>query len=77
MGPSGNIYTGSLRSYAVLDPSGKAVAEGKISKLPGWPEYFRAFAPMGPDKVVAATDAFRVIVIDAKSHEIVKETPVY
>ena len=73
----GTIYTGSLRSFAVMAPDGKALAKQRIGSIPGWPEYFRGFAPLGADKVVGITDAWRIIVIDAKSHAVLKKVNVY
>ncbi len=74
---AGNLYIGSLRSYLVLTPNGKPLAKKQASKLPGFPEYFRGFAPLGSDLVVGVTDAFRLILIDARQHTVVKEIACY
>ena len=76
-GPKGHIYTGSLATYRVVNPNGQEVANGKISKLAGWPEYFKAFTPVGTQHVVGVTDAFRLIVIDAEKHTVEKEIAGY
>jgi WD40 repeat protein len=76
-GPKGNLYTGGLASYLVLGPKAEKIGEGKIKKIPGFPEYFRRFTPLGADRVLGVTDAYRVIVIDASSHKVVKEVAVY
>lgn len=74
---SGEVYMGALRSYLVLSPEGKEVVKKEAGKLPGFPEYFRCFAPLGEGLVVGVTDANRLIVIDAKTHEVVKEVNCY
>jgi hypothetical protein len=73
----GNLYIGALRSYLVLSPEGKQLAKNRASRLPGFPEYFRDFAPLGADRVVGVTDGFRVIVIDAAKHTVLKEVKCY
>lgn len=77
MGPAGNIWTGSLRSYLVLSPDSKKLGQGKIDQLPGFPEYFRDFTPLGDDKVVAVTDAWRIVIFDAQKYEVLKTIPCY
>jgi hypothetical protein len=70
---AGEIYTGSLASYLVLSPKGEKLADGSISRLPGFPEYFRGFTPLGSDQVAGITDAWRIILIDAAGRSVVKE----
>jgi hypothetical protein len=74
---TGNLYVGALRSYLVLSPEGKRLAKNRVSALPGFPEYFRDFAPLGSDRVVGVTDGFRLILIDAAKHTVLKEINCY
>ena len=74
---AGDLYVGSLRTYLVLSPEGKEAARKEASRLPGWPEYFRGFVPLGEALVVGVTDASRLIIIDAKTHNILKEVNCY
>ncbi len=73
----GNLYVGALRSYLVLGPDGEQLAKNRVSKLPGFPEYFRDFAPLGTDRVVGVTDGVRLIAIDAAKHAVLKEVKCY
>lgn len=73
----GNLYIGSMRSYLVLSPDGKQVARHESSKLPGFPEYFRHFEPLGDGLMVGVTDASRLILIDAKTHAVTREVNCY
>jgi hypothetical protein len=72
--PRGELYIGSLREFTVLAPDGKELTDEpvRIEPLPGWPEYFCWFAPLGEDRVVAVTSAYRIAVIDAHSREVTK-----
>ena len=74
---SGEIYVGGLRNYLVLSPDGKEIAKKEASQLPGFPEYFRDFVPLGEALVVGVTDASRLIIIDAKTHNVLKEVNCY
>ncbi|MGC9454294.1 MAG: WD40 repeat domain-containing protein [Phycisphaerae bacterium] len=68
----GELYIGSLRDFTVLSPDGAELLEQpvRIPELPGWAEYLCWFAPLGDDRVVAATTAYRLVVIDRNSREV-------
>jgi hypothetical protein len=72
--PLGELYVGSLREFAALGPDGKELTDRpvRIDPLPGWPEYFCWFAPLGADRVVAVTSAYRIVVINTRSREVTK-----
>jgi hypothetical protein len=77
-GRNGNLYMGSSTWYAAVSGAGNKLQIVELKeKLPGWPEYFAAFAPCGSDKVVGVTSGYRMIVIDTKTHKPIRYIPLY
>ncbi|MEE2786891.1 MAG: hypothetical protein VX589_06095 [Myxococcota bacterium] len=74
---AGDLARGSLAQVgADVAATIKATKMFNAQKLPGWPEYFKAFA-FGPDgSTYGATSGYRIIKIDSTG-SIVGETPIY
>ncbi|MFP3938078.1 MAG: WD40 repeat domain-containing protein [Phycisphaerae bacterium] len=75
----GEVYVGSLRDFMVLAPNGQELLEepARIPELPGWAEYLCWFAPLGQDRVLAVTTAYRLVVIDRKSRDVLNVVHCY
>ena len=55
------LLSGGLRSFSVTKPDGSNQAKGQLSKLPGWPEYFKGFSVTADGKTIyGATTAYRI-----------------
>lgn len=69
----GEIYVGSLRDFTVLAPNGAELLEQpvRIPELPGWAEYLSWFTPLSDSRILAVTTAYRIVVIDRNTREVV------
>lgn len=70
------IGTGGLRNGSYTQVDGLEAKTFKISKLPGWPEYFKGFAFDGEGNAYGFTSGYRMIKIRPDG-AIEKEVPVY
>lgn len=65
--PSGSHFlSGGLGSYSITSSSDFASVDGKIDKLPGWPEYWKGFtATADGGTIYGTTSAYRIFKLDS------------
>lgn len=68
------LMTGGLRDATITTTADMAAQKLEISKLPGWPEYFKGFDADKSGNVYGGTTAYRIIKI--KGGKVEKEAPV-
>ncbi len=60
------VLTGGLRAFSFTKADGAPAAKGELSKLPGWPEYFKGFSATADGKTIyAATTGYRIVKMGA------------
>jgi hypothetical protein len=59
------VAGGNLRSFSVTTLADLTGNQGKLDKLPGWPEYFEGFAFAADGTIYAGTSGYRVARIAA------------
>lgn len=79
LSPNQDLWlSGGLRNYSITaNPSLTAKGNGRLDRLPSWPEYFKGFASTADNKwIYAGTSAYRVVKIDGGTGKLVKVVPV-